>query len=417
MKLKNFTLALLCGGVGLLTVSCDKEDAAALVEPQASFDTLSVNNATAGHGNLSLDASALAANTFSCSYDTFSKALAATYSSNAVNPSTCGPTPFNSAISPYARQFSAQDWEWYDLMSTLAQLYTYLDDSKQYFGADGKLTNFAAKHKRNLESFWDMKDEITLNGQHTSSLQNRDAIAAVYVNFAGLTPAQAFANADFIIANIIQPSTAFKTTPLLSFDGFATSGDLIVVGDGIVQVMTDAGVDEQVTFAGILAHEWGHQVQFNNYERWYGPRQNTPEATRKTELEADVFSSYYMTHKRGATYNWKRAAEFFELFYNIGDCSFTSSGHHGTPNQRLAASRLGWIIAQETKPMGHILSADDLHSIFMAALNDIIENKIDSSAAMASLKNSQLKAVYGNVLNHKQEIQAIMSGQVDAKNL
>ncbi|ARS34752.1 hypothetical protein CA264_04455 [Pontibacter actiniarum] len=413
-------MALLCGGVGFLTVSCDKEDAGALVEPQAGFKSASATNLVAGEGNFRIDASALASAKFDCSYDAFSKGLLATYGSDAVEPSACGTTPFNSSITPYARQFGALEWEWYDLMTQLNQLYMYVDASNQSFGVDGHLTNYAAKHKRNLESFWNMPGEITLKGQHTSTLQNRDAIAAVYLNFTTLNEAQAYGNADYLIANVIEPSEAFKTSPLLSFDGFATTGDLIVIGDGIVQVMTDAGVDEKVTFAGILAHEWGHQVQFNNYTKWYGQRVSTPEATRKTELEADVFSSYYMTHKRGATYNWKRAAEFFELFYNIGDCSFTSAGHHGTPNQRLAASRLGWIIAQETQPMGHVLTADELHTIFMAALNSVIDNKIDSSEALANLSTPQMKAVYGKVLNHKAELQQIASGAIEqsqVKNL
>lgn len=175
-----------------------------------------------------------------------------------------------------------------------------------------------------------------------------------------------------------------------------------------------------MAFGGILAHEWGHQVQFNNYTAWYGPRVDTPEQTRKTELEADVFASYYLTHKRGATYNWKSAAEFFELFFNIGDCSFTSAGHHGTPTQRLAASRLGWIIAQETMPMGHILTAEDVHSLFIASLQSIIDNKIDSSAALASLKTPQLKAIYGKVKQREQELKGIANGTLSpgaVKNL
>ncbi|WP_139920568.1 hypothetical protein [Hymenobacter sp. DG01] len=412
MKLKSLTLALLCSGVGLLTTSCEKENEVAAVQPQSRQSAAVTSSQTVGEGRFKLDKAKLLASGANCSYDAFSKTLAAN-GANAVVPSVCGPTPFNTAINPYANAFGALEWEWYDLLITINQLYTYLDASKQTFGADGSQTNFAAKHKRDLESFWSMPNQITLVGQHTSTLQNRDAIAAVYVNFAGLSAADAYANADFIIVNVIQPSAAFKTSPLLSFDGFATTDKLIVIGDGIVKVMTDAGVDEGVTFAGILAHEWGHQVQFNNYTAWYGPRADTPEQTRKTELEADFFSSYYLTHKRGATYNWKRAAEFFELFYNIGDCSFTSSGHHGTPNQRLAASRLGWIIAQETKPMGHILSANDAHSIFMAALTSVIENKIDSSAALASLKTPQQKAVFGNVLKYEKELKGIANGSLN----
>jgi hypothetical protein len=178
--------------------------------------------------------------------------------------------------------------------------------------------------------------------------------------------------------------------------------------------MAEAGVDEKVTFAGILAHEWAHQVQFNNYSVWYKVAEPSAAAqTRKTELEADFMASYYLTHKRGATYNWKSVAEFFDLFFNIGDCGFTSAGHHGTPYQRLAASRLGWIIAQETMPMGHILTAEELHILFTASLQTVLDNKVDSSEAFASLKSSQLKAVYGNVLKRENELKSIMNGSLD----
>lgn len=394
-----------------LTVSfgCSKEEELAEIAPDAE-----VNARVAGESNkFAIGSTKISGSILGCSYETLSSGLKDAIAANAVTPSECGPTPFNYAISPYAMEFGDLEWEWYDLLSQINQLYMFIDQSEQYFGAEGHLTNFAAKHKRNLESFWNMKNEITLKGQHTSTLHDRDAIAAVYMVFAGLTEAQAYGNADFLIANVIEPSVAFDTTPLLSFDGFATTGDLIVIGDGIVKVMTDAGVDEKVTFAGILAHEWGHQIQFNNFKEWYGVDRgdhvSTPEATRMTELEADFLTGYYLTHKRGGTYNWKRAEEFFELFYNIGDCSFNSSGHHGTPNQRLAASRLGYIIAEETFPKGHILEADELHAIFMAAYADIIANEIDSVEAHNQLNSAKLSAIYKNVLDREAELQAILN--------
>ncbi len=420
MKIKSFTLALLCGGLTFLTVSCDKEDANSLMSPTQNLSATSSSSLTTLPNNLKIDDSKIAKEMFDCSYEALSGRLPDMYGSKVVAPSACGPTAFHSAITPHVSQFSAADWGWYNHLSLLNQLYTYVDNSKQYFGARGELTDFAARHKRNLEKFWQMPNAITLKGQHTNTLQNRDAIAAVYLYFTTSTPTVAYANADYIIANAITPSQAFKKSPLLSFDGFATSSDMIVIGDGIVQVLNESGVDKEVTFAGILAHEWGHQTQFDNIKKWYGAWEYSPEATRRTELEADFLASYYMTHKRGATYNWKRSAEFFELFFNIGDCSFSSSSHHGTPLQRLAASRIGWIIAQETKPMGHILSADDLHALFTATLNSVIDNKIDSSEALARLKNAQQRAVYGNVMKHKQELKAIVSGKIDksqVKNL
>lgn len=81
--------------------------------------------------------------------------------------------------------------------------------------------------------------------------------------------------------------------------------------------ISEAGVDLDITYAEILAHEWAHQVQFANFTSWYpeGADTDPAAATRHSELEADFISGYYMTHKRGATYNWKRVEQFFNLFF------------------------------------------------------------------------------------------------------
>lgn len=70
-------------------------------------------------------------------------------------------------------------------------------------------------------------------------------------------------------------------SPYFALDGFATNRDLIVIGDGFIQMLTETGVDEGIVWTGILAHEWSHQIQFNNYSEWYpeGAADNEPEAT------------------------------------------------------------------------------------------------------------------------------------------
>ncbi|HEX8327901.1 MAG TPA: hypothetical protein VF629_10195 [Hymenobacter sp.] len=70
--------------------------------------------------------------------------------------------------------------------------------------------------------------------------------------------------------------------------------------------------------------------------------------------------------------------------------------------------------------MGHILTAEDVHSLFIASLQSIIDNKIDSSAALASLKTPQLKAIYGKVKQREQELKGIANGTLSpgaVKNL
>ncbi|MEH6408785.1 MAG: hypothetical protein V7767_16015 [Leeuwenhoekiella sp.] len=295
---------------------------------------------------------------------------------NAVEPSACSPTAFDDVID--ASINSNLDYYgslYYSTYSAINQIYSIINDDKQYFGADGEYTNYVAKRKRELEKFWNMEGLITLHGQHNSTLNDIDKIAEAYMA-AGFTESDAYANANAFI-EINQISTFLIESPLLSFDGFASSSNLIVIGDGIVELASKAGVEDKIVWSGILAHEWAHQIQFDNMQEWYpnGAADNAPEDTRTTELEADFFAAYYMTHKRGATYNWKRVQDFLELYFNIGDCSFTSAGHHGTPAQRMRSAEAGYELASSTFPRGKILSADEVHELFLASLDSIVSGQ------------------------------------------
>ena len=87
---------------------------------------------------------------------------------------------------------------------------------------------------------------------------------------------------------------------------------------------------------------------------------------------ADAFSSYFLTHKRGAAMNWKRVQQFFQVFYGIGDCGFDSYGHHGTPNQRMKSSEFGYQLAHDAQKQGQILTAEEFIVLFDAALPGIL---------------------------------------------
>ena len=293
---------------------------------------------------------------------------------NAVEPTACSSTPFDSVINAsISSNIDGIGANYYALYAQIAQLYTFIDQDEQYFGADGQYTNYVINRTRSLEKFWDMNDLITVRGQHNATLGDRDKIASVYLNFSPANEATAYSNADFLLL-LNDLSTFLIESPLLSFDGFASSADLIVIGDGLVELASEAGVEDKIVWSGILAHEWAHQIQFDNRPVWYpnGAADNAPEATRYTELEADFFAAYYLTHKRGATYNWKRVVEFNELFFNIGDCQFTSPGHHGTPAQRMRAAEAGYEFAQSLKAKGKLLTADEVHQAYMDSFESIV---------------------------------------------
>ena len=119
----------------------------------------------------------------------------------------------------------------------------------------------------------------------------------------------------------------------------------------------------------ILAHEFGHHIQFQLDLFGTVP---SPEATRRTELMADAYAAYYLSHARGAAMQWKRVEQFLQVFYNIGDCLFTNNNHHGTPTQRMAAAEWGYRLADSAQKQGHILTAEEFAALFDASLPQIV---------------------------------------------
>ncbi|MGA8854211.1 MAG: hypothetical protein WB492_08550, partial [Christiangramia sp.] len=300
---------------------------------------------------------------------------------NAVEPSECGPTAFRSVQNKYIGQL-VQDpiaLDYYSLFLDINYISSvYLDQGEQYFGAEGDYTKLMVKRERELESFWNMEDEIRVQGQHTATLTDRDVFVQALSQFftIGGQPipmpiVNAYADE---LAAAAEASPNLPENPFFATDGFATYSKTIVIGDGLVSWMAETGISEDIVWTGIFSHEWAHQVQFKNYGEWYpeGAAQDPAEATRYTELEADFLAAYFMTHKRGATYNWKRVEEFYELFFQIGDCGFDSSGHHGTPAQRLNAAQLGFEVANSAQKQGQILTADEAHKIFTENIDSLL---------------------------------------------
>ncbi|MBC3542434.1 hypothetical protein ACFSC6_06040 [Rufibacter sediminis] len=377
--MKKSTFALMCLAVGFATVSCENQ----MEELSVKTDAQSKSVAATASGleipqNLSLTAPA--------DFKAPGENLRNLFSYDAVAPSTCGPTQFvavqNKYLAPLGKDLiqlfgSAQSANSIlNLYMTLNQYSAYFDTSEQYFGKNGEYTNLMAKRKRDLETFWNMPNLIQINGQHTATLNDREKLADVYqiVGTNIRTREQAYAAADQILYfNTFSPY--LPESPFFALDGFATTyRNLIVIGDGIVEMLSETGVEQDIVWTGILAHEWAHQVQFKNMTAWYpnGAAKDQAEATRYTELEADFMAAYYMTHKRGATYNSKRVEDFLTLFFQIGDCGFTSTGHHGTPAQRMAAARLGFQLADEAQKQGHILTQQQVHEAFVSRVGSVL---------------------------------------------
>ncbi len=280
---------------------------------------------------------------------------------------------------------------WADLIPQQEALIFLETDRKQEYGYAGEFTNAINRTNTDLRRFSDIpSDDLQVVPMKGSMLYDTERVVRAYMSplvapFFGLPESVA----TFVALEIQAALDASQLLdggnhPLFSFNAFAFSGSetfgippKIVMGDAILNAYADLGFGD-VAPQAILAHEWAHQVQFAY--GWFGdpipsldPPPDAAEATRYSELMADVWAAYYLTHKRGGTMNRKRVEQFLEVFYQIGDCYFADPGHHGTPNQRMRAAQLGFDLADQAQKQGHIMSSQEFHDVFVANYLDLIQ--------------------------------------------
>lgn len=258
-------------------------------------------------------------------------------------------------------------------------LYFQSSATPQYYGYNGQFTQVMVKTDKDIRRFWDIPSaDIQLLAMHGTVLLDTARTARTY-RLLGFPPAVATAYAAAVRAALLQSTTMHGGNyALWTFNAFSFStpshspSDRIVMGDGILEGYAAIGYGD-VAPQAIFAHEYAHQVQFENgYDNDLDPSISAPEQTRYAELMADAMSAYFLTHARGSALNQKRVEQFLEVFYQIGDCAFTDPGHHGTPNQRLAAARFGFKVADEFQKQGHILTAAQFHARFVAEFPTLI---------------------------------------------
>jgi uncharacterized protein len=132
----------------------------------------------------------------------------------------------------------------------------------------------------------------------------------------------------------------------------------IYYGEDIYEAALNYG---QIVTTMILAHEWGHQLQYT-----YNIPSVQENTARASELEADGFAGYYMGSPYGYAASWVEAYSGFEFAFSIGDYATNDPGHHGTPPQRRSATRLGWYLG------GYQLSPEDFDFYFFYYYNNVL---------------------------------------------
>lgn len=258
-----------------------------------------------------------------------------------------------------------------DLIPVYEAIYFQSASTPQYYGYNGDFTKAITKTERDIKRFWDIpSSQIQVVAMHGTMLLDQQRTYRFYTELLGLPDAVAKSWSK-TVAEALAGSTTMNggNYAFWTFNAVSARGDdiddKIVMGDGILEAFAQVGFSD-VAPQAIFAHEFAHQIQYEN--EYFEDLGNVSDAeeTRYTELMADAMAAYYLTHARGATLRQKRVEQFLQVFYQIGDCAFTDPGHHGTPNQRLAAAQFGFRLADEAQKQGHILSSEEFHELFLA---------------------------------------------------
>ena len=301
----------------------------------------------------------------------------------------CGSTPVQDWLRAQLAGISSEslylldDLAGFDLATYDALLYGQESKSNR-FGLDGSYTNDLNRTMTGLKSFWDFDgSDIQLIPMNGSTYRSIDRMVQVYVNLYGLDADTAELFAE-VVQEVIasEPGLRGGDNPYFTFNAFAfdpAPEDIeefpgltkrIVMGDGVLAGLSGIGLQDKAAPLGVLAHEYGHQVQYAN-DLFDSPLTG-PEATRRTELMADAYGTYYLVHARGGALNAARTLDVAASFYNVGDCAFDNDGHHGTPNQRLASSQFAVDVVDAAPNQGHKLGALEFDAKFEEVLPSLV---------------------------------------------
>ncbi|WNM38706.1 hypothetical protein RMN56_26795 [Micromonospora halotolerans] len=256
--------------------------------------------------------------------------------------------------------FGVLDYPTYD-----AVLYGSSVDQADY-GLPAEYQNSMSRAFRAAQEFWDVPlGDVDFFAMQNDMLQDPERVARMVTLFLGLTGDDARSIAEQLVGIInSDPGLAGGNSPLFTLNAFAFSAadeteppfaglpDKMVFGEGMFTALEVLGISDAGPRA-VLGHEMAHHVQYE--AGLFNSPLTGPEATRRTELMADAFGTYFVTHARGLALNGRRVLEAERAFYEVGDCSFAADGHHGTPNQRLRASTWGADLADGAQKQGHIL--------------------------------------------------------------
>jgi hypothetical protein len=304
--------------------------------------------------------------------------------SAAVVPTACDPsTPVRTWAAAQRADWTAADQQFANAVNSFQPLLfdalLWPQDSGTTFGLEGEFSTDITHTFRDLGRFWDIDATgIKLVPMKGTMLTSQARMYRLFNVVYGLPDAISTSLATEVVTTMNQPKFDYGNHPFFSFNAFAYPGavipgfvisKMIVMGDGVLEAFRALGYSD-VTAQAILAHEYGHHVQFQ--KNLFQSPLTGPEASRRTELMADSFAAYFLTHARGDALQYKRIQQFDQLFFQLGDCGFTNPSHHGTSLQRLRAADWGYSVVQDAPDQGHILPGLTFGTLFESELPIIV---------------------------------------------
>jgi hypothetical protein len=266
------------------------------------------------------------------------------------------------------------------------------DNVRDYGLSDGSrapVTQAVTKSQK----FWDvdLSDVQTLAMHNDMVVDHARVTRLIGVVFPETTPEEAARTATLVIDLITaDPGLNGGHSPIFTLNAYAFSAegqtdpiliglpDKVVFGEGLGSALDVLGLGATGTKA-VMGHEMAHHVQFE--QGYFDSPLTGPEATRRTELMADAFSTYFVAHKRGLNMAGERLDRVVRTFHEVGDCAFANANHHGTPNQRRKASIWGGDLARSTPPPFPVASSDQVFTRFERQLPIILLPDVRTRAA------------------------------------
>lgn len=126
----------------------------------------------------------------------------------------------------------------------------------------------------------------------------------------------------------------------LRHSNLALSDGVICLGRRYIGQLVKAASNSDAAIFGIMAHEMAHASQYKgNYREFLDSYSTTHNAL--AELHADYLAGWFW----GQSPIWSNFLldrDFISATANAGDNNFNCPRHHGTPEQRIQALRLGY---------------------------------------------------------------------------